>query len=250
MSEMPRQVLAELVKRFGAELINDHRRCKSLLHDALGDRSGREMFILMDVVERGIALELSLMPRHSATDALLGRLSHRLSMQRGISIDLADWGVESWAIALGAANQPQLSSSQRRPEHDMSQERWLAPSLADIEALTERALASIPAELKRHLGPVVIRVDEFPDEETEGEMGLGSPFDALSSYRGEPLPLKNGTDRSHIPDMIFLYRRPILDYWCETGEPLQAIVRHNLIFQIGHHFGFTDEQMARIEAEG
>jgi predicted Zn-dependent protease with MMP-like domain len=124
------------------------------------------------------------------------------------------------------------------------------PSLADLEALAEHALAVIPDELKRHMGPVVIRVDEFPDEETEDEMQLESPFDILGLYRGVALPFKSGSGTQPAMDMIFLYRRPILDYWCETGEALAAIVRHVLIHEIGHHFGFSDADMERIEQEG
>jgi predicted Zn-dependent protease with MMP-like domain len=123
------------------------------------------------------------------------------------------------------------------------------PSLGDIEALAERALATIPAALKRHLGRVVIHVVEFPDEETEREMDLDSPFDILGLYRGVALPHQSVMDPRAEPEMIFLYRRPILDYWCETAEDLYAVVRHVLIHEIGHHFGFSDEDMERIEAE-
>ena len=126
----------------------------------------------------------------------------------------------------------------------------LPPSLSDLDALAERALATIPAELKRHLGRVVIRVVEFPDAETEEEMELDSPFDILGLYRGVALPRKSVSDVRADPDLIFLYRRPILDYWCETGEDLYDLVRHVLIHEIGHHFGFSDEDMDRIEAEG
>ena len=124
------------------------------------------------------------------------------------------------------------------------------PSLGDLEALAQRALATIPAELKRHLGRVVIRVVEFPDEETEEEMELESPFDILGLYRGVALPRQSVSDPRVEPELIFLYRRPILDYWCETGEELYAVVRHVLIHEIGHHFGFSDEDMERIEAAG
>jgi predicted Zn-dependent protease with MMP-like domain len=123
------------------------------------------------------------------------------------------------------------------------------PSIADLEALAERALAAIPAELKKQLGRVVIRVDEFPDAETEVEMELESPFDILGLYRGVALPRKSMSDVRADPDMIFLYRRPILDYWCETGEDLYTLVRHVLIHEIGHHFGFSDDDMERIEAQ-
>ena len=124
----------------------------------------------------------------------------------------------------------------------------LPPSLADIEALAERAFATIPQELKGQLGPVVIRVEEFPDEETEAAMGLESPFDILGLYRGVALPHKSVSDPLPHLDMIYLYRRPILDYWCENGEDLAHLVRHVLIHEIGHHFGFSDEDMERIEA--
>jgi predicted Zn-dependent protease with MMP-like domain len=123
------------------------------------------------------------------------------------------------------------------------------PSLADLEALAERGLATIPASLKRHLGRVVIRLEEFPDAETEQEMELDSPFDILGLYRGVALPRKSVMDSRAEPDIIFLYRRPILDYWCETGEDLYHLVRHVLIHEIGHHFGFSDDDMERIEAQ-
>ena len=126
----------------------------------------------------------------------------------------------------------------------------LAPSLADIETLAERALGTIPAELKRHLGNLVLRVEEFPDEEVEEEMGLESPFDILGLYRGVSLPHKSVSGTRVDADMVFLYRRPILDYWCETGEDLYRIVRNVLIHEIGHHFGFSDDDMERLEAEG
>jgi predicted Zn-dependent protease with MMP-like domain len=125
----------------------------------------------------------------------------------------------------------------------------LPPSLAYFEELAQRALDTIPHRLKRHLGPVVIRVEEFPDEETEEAMGLDSPFDILGLYRGVALPHKSIADPRPDLDMIFLYRRPILDYWCETGEDLARVVRHVLIHEIGHHFGFSDDDMALIEAE-
>lgn len=124
-----------------------------------------------------------------------------------------------------------------------------APSLSDIDALARRALAAIPNELKRHLGPLVIRVEEFPDEETEAAMELESPFDILGLYRGVALPHQSVSSARTQIDMVFLYRRPILDYWCETGEALADVVRHVLIHEIGHHLGFSDEDMERIENE-
>jgi predicted Zn-dependent protease with MMP-like domain len=123
----------------------------------------------------------------------------------------------------------------------------LAPSLADIEALGKRALDTIPDEFKKALGPLVIRVEEFPDEETEAAMELETPFDILGLYRGVALPHQSVNSTRTQIDMVFLYRRPILDYWCESGEDLTAVVRHVLIHEIGHHLGFSDDDMERIE---
>ena len=122
-----------------------------------------------------------------------------------------------------------------------------APSLAEVEALAQRVLAGLPRRFKRHLGELAIRVEDFPDPETERAMRLESPFDLMGLYRGVALPHKSVSDpRPHF-DKIFLYRRPILDYWCETGEELSDVVRHVLIHEIGHHFGFSDADMERIE---
>jgi predicted Zn-dependent protease with MMP-like domain len=124
-----------------------------------------------------------------------------------------------------------------------------APNLDEIEAIAREACAMIPAELRRHVRDVTIRVEEFPDEETEQEMGLETPFDLLGLYRGVSLRDKSILDAPQDLDMIFLYRRPILDYWCESGEDLSHLIRHVLIHEIGHHFGFSDDDMERIELE-
>jgi predicted Zn-dependent protease with MMP-like domain len=121
------------------------------------------------------------------------------------------------------------------------------PSLADIEATVDRALKTIPESFRRHLKDVVIRVQDFPDEETEREMDLETPFDLLGLYHGVSLQHKSTLYTHDDVDMIFLYRRPILDYWCETGEDLTHIVRHVLIHEVGHHLGLSDEDMERIE---
>jgi predicted Zn-dependent protease with MMP-like domain len=125
----------------------------------------------------------------------------------------------------------------------------VAPSLADIEALAYDSLTVIPDVLRRHVANVVIQVEDFPDDEVMADMELESPFDLLGLYSGVSLDHKSISDASAIPDMIFLYRRPILDYWCESGETLPHIVRHVLIHEIGHHFGFSDDDMERIEQD-
>ena len=124
-----------------------------------------------------------------------------------------------------------------------------APSLQDIEAVTARAYASLPETLAAFVKNVVIRIEEFPDEEIQAEFELESPFDLLGLYRGVALTDQGVNDLRTDVDMIHIYRRPILDYWCDSGEDLTDIVRHVLIHEIGHHFGFSDEDMDRLEAQ-
>ena len=123
------------------------------------------------------------------------------------------------------------------------------PGADDIEAIARTALASLPPALRNPVEGVIIRVDEFPDAQTEAELELESPFDLLGLYHGVSIDRRSVSDTPEDIDMIFLYRRPILDYWCESGDDLIRVVRHVLIHEIGHHFGFSDEDMDRIEAE-
>ena len=131
----------------------------------------------------------------------------------------------------------------------MSRHPLTPPDLADFDRLAREALARLPEHLACHVADVPIRIEEFPDAETEAEMELESPFDLLGLYRGVSLDRKSVSDAPHDVDMIFLYRRPILDYWSESGEDLYHVIRHVLIHEIGHHFGLSDEEMERIEAE-
>ena len=124
-----------------------------------------------------------------------------------------------------------------------------APGLGELEDFARQAFRRIPAELRRYADGVVTQVEEFPDAETERELRLESPFDLLGLYRGVSLDRKSVSETPADVDMIFLYRRPILDYWLESGEDLTHIVRHVLIHEIGHHFGLSDEDMERIESQ-
>jgi len=124
------------------------------------------------------------------------------------------------------------------------------PDLADIEALAREAMALIPGELRRWASNVTVQVADFPEDETIEDLGLETPFDILGLYRGVNLLQKGAGESQEDVDSVHLFRRAILDYWCESGEDLRDIVRHVLIHEIGHHFGFSDEDMERIENEG
>jgi predicted Zn-dependent protease with MMP-like domain len=121
------------------------------------------------------------------------------------------------------------------------------PTLADIDSLARAALDVLPPELKKFTEGVIVQVEDFPDGEVCEEMELESPFDILGLYQGVSLVEKRMEASGATPNMVFLYRRPILDYWCETGEDLGHVVRHVLIHEIGHHFGFSDDEMETLE---
>ena len=123
-----------------------------------------------------------------------------------------------------------------------------APTAADIEALARTALEDIPEDLRRRVRGIAILVEEFPDAETEQTMALESPFELLGLYHGVSLDHKSVSDAPEDVDRVFLYRRPLLDYWCETGETLEAIVRNTLVHEIGHHFGLSDDDMEALES--
>ncbi|MGE0734373.1 MAG: metallopeptidase family protein [Alphaproteobacteria bacterium] len=123
------------------------------------------------------------------------------------------------------------------------------PTLDEMHAVALDAYASIPDEMRRFVEGVVIRIADFPDDETIDEMELESEYDLLGLYRGVAVGDKGSSYIAHDVDMIFLYRMPIIDYWQETGEDLQHIIRHVLIHEIGHHFGLSDDDMERIEAQ-
>lgn len=124
----------------------------------------------------------------------------------------------------------------------------LAPSLDDIEAIGREAFAALPATFLARIGETQIRVSEFPEEDVLDELGAETPFDILGLFQGVGLAHDEAVPHTgRLPNMIWLYRRPILDYWAEHEETLDAIVSHVLIHEIGHHFGLSDDDIDVIE---
>jgi predicted Zn-dependent protease with MMP-like domain len=122
----------------------------------------------------------------------------------------------------------------------------LAPSLADLEALAADAFARLPGHFRQLCDNLVIRVDDFPAEDVLDSMQAGE-FDLLGMFQGVGLPFQSETAPAQLPNMIWLYRRPILDYWAEHEDTLSAIVTHVLVHEIGHHFGLSDDDIEAIE---
>ena len=135
------------------------------------------------------------------------------------------------------------------PSSDSKASRGLtAPSLADIEALAIAAFARLPEQFRALCRDLVIQVDDFPTDEVLDRMEAETDFDLLGLFQGVGLPFRSDGVTGQMPNMIWLYRRPILDYWAEHDETLGAIVTHVLVHEIGHHFGLSDDDMAAIEA--
>ena len=126
----------------------------------------------------------------------------------------------------------------------------LPPAPEDIAELADRALNAIPSELRSHVRGVSILVEEVADDETLAELEIENAWELTGLYRGVPFGQAGAGQSRQEPDMILLYREPILLEWIETGEDLFRLVRNVLIHEIGHHFGFSDEDIARLESEG
>jgi predicted Zn-dependent protease with MMP-like domain len=123
-----------------------------------------------------------------------------------------------------------------------------APSLADFEALAQTAWNRLPAEFRGLAGDLVIRIEDFATDEILDDMDIEDPFELTGIYQGVSLDRKSLNDTTREPDMVFLYRRAILDEWASDGEELGHLVANVLIHEIGHHFGFSDDDMEAIEA--
>jgi predicted Zn-dependent protease with MMP-like domain len=122
-----------------------------------------------------------------------------------------------------------------------------APSLAEMEAMAHEIFERLPQRFRQLCEGVIVRVEDFPTDEVLDEMDAASEFDLLGLFQGTGLPHQSTGDIARLPNMIWLYRRPILDYWAEHDETLGHIVRHVLIHEIGHHFGLSDDDMETIE---
>ena len=123
------------------------------------------------------------------------------------------------------------------------------PNIADFEAVANQTFAKLPTSFRDMTKDVLIRVEEFPTAEVLHSLHIESPYGLLGLYHGVDLTRQSVLDIAPLPEMIFLYRRPILAYWETHDEALEDIIAHVLIHEIGHHFGLSDDDMERIESQ-
>jgi predicted Zn-dependent protease with MMP-like domain len=123
-----------------------------------------------------------------------------------------------------------------------------APSLEALEVIADTAFRRLPEKFRALCEDLVIRVEDFPEDDVLDELQAESEFDLLGLFQGVGLPFRSDSAPVQMPNMVWLYRRPILDYWADHDETLGAIITHVLVHEIGHHFGLSDADMAAIEA--
>lgn len=131
----------------------------------------------------------------------------------------------------------------------MSEPQTFAPDAERLHRLARAVLARLPRAFARHLDDVVLVVDEFADDDVLADLGIDDPFELTGLYTGRPLGQKSATDVAGVPDMIHLYRQPLLAEWIETGVALEALIAHVVIHEVGHHFGLSDADMHALEDE-
>jgi predicted Zn-dependent protease with MMP-like domain len=122
-----------------------------------------------------------------------------------------------------------------------------APSLAEFEVIAEEVFRRLPGRFRSLCEGLVIRVDDFATDEVLDDMGIESEFDLMGLFQGVGLPFRSEQVSGQMPNMIWLYRRPILDYWAEHEDTLGEVIAHVLVHEIGHHFGLSDADMEAIE---
>jgi predicted Zn-dependent protease with MMP-like domain len=123
-----------------------------------------------------------------------------------------------------------------------------APSLDDIGELASAAFEALPEKFRKLAGEVVIHIYDFADEDVLDDLGIENPFELTGLYQGADLRRRSFFDPTPVQSMVFLYRRPLLDEWCERGDvTLGELITHVLVHEIGHHFGLSDDDIEKIE---
>ena len=126
----------------------------------------------------------------------------------------------------------------------------VAPSIDDFAAIADEAWGELPEQFRAMAGDVELRVADFPDEDVLADLGIEDPFELTGLYTGVDLSRRSVFDATPHRSMVMLYRRPMLDEWCERGDvTLKELIVHVLVHEIGHHFGLSDAAIDAIEAQ-
>ena len=122
-----------------------------------------------------------------------------------------------------------------------------APSLDEFEVIATEAFRRLPDQFRAKCEGLVIRVENYATDEVLDSMGIQSELDLMGLFHGIGLPFQSESAPVQMPNMVWLYRVPILLYWAEHDETLGHIITHVLVHEIGHHFGLSDDDIDEIE---
>jgi predicted Zn-dependent protease with MMP-like domain len=129
----------------------------------------------------------------------------------------------------------------------MTRPRNAPPGSAEMEAMARQSLNGLPEPFRGHVEDVVVQIAEFATSEQLASVGLDDPWELTGLYEGRPLSERSIWDAGEMPAIVTLFRQPLLAEWRTTGVQLEALIAHVVIHEIGHHFGFSDDTMHRLE---
>ena len=126
--------------------------------------------------------------------------------------------------------------------HDRS-----GPTQAQMQQMAEEVVATLPSEFRAQMGDIVMRVEDFATPEQLASVELDDKWELTGLYEGEALPDRSVWQSHRMPAQIWLFRQPLIAEWRETGVRMDDLVRHVVIHEAGHHYGFSDDDMHALE---
>lgn len=120
--------------------------------------------------------------------------------------------------------------------------------LAHFEKIARDTVASLPEAFRPAAEAVVLRVVEWPAPAMLRDLGIADRRELTGLYEGVPMTEKSVFDTSPLPDVIWLFRQPILAEWRDRGNvTLAELIAHVTIHEFAHHFGWSDAEIATVD---
>lgn len=121
------------------------------------------------------------------------------------------------------------------------------PSIDDLETIAQELLAALPEELGECCETLAIEVEDFPDEATLSEMDVEDSYELVALYRSGK-EISPGVERkvANDDDVLVLFRRPILDLWCEMQDDLTNLIREVMIEELARNFDFSEDEIEEM----
>lgn len=122
------------------------------------------------------------------------------------------------------------------------------PGTAEIEHIARRTVEGFPPAFRDAARQVALRVADWPDSAMLRALGIDDASDLTGLYEGIPMTEKSVFDQPYGPDVVWLFREPILAEWRDRGDvALGDLVAHVTVHEFAHHFGWSDADIASID---